>query len=263
MEVQQPWHCPSACDERVALPPSVLVAQRKGDRGDRGGVSLNAPLTPQNEIDRFTEVIAPSTIFFGRKYCYRQIGDSISRRRWGSRLWSKGCVCVCPLLSRLRCLLMLYLSCLAFSPPPNPHFLYLNHIFSPCLSFQLLSHFIFYYPITHYHTASVSSQLFWLPFSRVSFHHFLLLTMFAWRGKLHFPIPSSPCFQLISQIAPLLLLCLYNVDIIKRSYWFDEAWKSSFLSVSLVSKGQSLWWNQSCFSGHTGVIVRNIWEIRT
>lgn len=89
VEVQQPWHCPSACDERVALLPS----QRKGD-GWWGGVSLNAPLTPQNEIDRFTEVIAPSTIFFGRKYCYRQIGDSISRRRWGSRLWSKGCVCV-------------------------------------------------------------------------------------------------------------------------------------------------------------------------
>lgn len=37
VEVQQPWHCPSACDERVALLPSLLVAQRKRDRGDRGG----------------------------------------------------------------------------------------------------------------------------------------------------------------------------------------------------------------------------------
>lgn len=153
-------------------------------------MSLDAPLTPQNEIDRFTEVIAPSTIFFGRKYCYRQIGDSISRRRWGSRLWSKGCVC--PLLSRLRCLLMLYLSCLAFSRPPSPLFLYLNHIFPHACPFSCF-HISFYYPITHYHTASVSSQLSWLPFSRVSFHHFLLFTMFAWRGKLHFPVPSRQC----------------------------------------------------------------------
>lgn len=130
MEVQHSWHfslCPSVM-VGAALALSLLVARRKGDGViEEEGMSLNAPLTPQNEIDKLPEVNAPSTIFFGRKYCYRQIGDSISCRRWGSRLWSKGCVC--PLLSRLRCLLMLYLLCLAFSCPPTPLFLYLNHIF--------------------------------------------------------------------------------------------------------------------------------------
>lgn len=33
------------------------------------------------------------------------------------------------------------------------------YFFSPCPSFQLLSHFIFYYPIMHYHTASGSLSL--------------------------------------------------------------------------------------------------------
>ena len=55
--------------------------ERKTEVIEEEGMILNAPLTPQNEIDRLTEVIAPSTIFFGRKYCYRQIGDSISGRR--------------------------------------------------------------------------------------------------------------------------------------------------------------------------------------
>lgn len=85
-----------------------MARKKKTETIEEEGMSLNAPLTPQNEIDRLAEVIAPSTIFFGRKYCYRQIGDSISCRRWGSRLWSKGCDC--PLLWRLQCLLMLYLS---------------------------------------------------------------------------------------------------------------------------------------------------------
>ncbi|KAK7922026.1 hypothetical protein WMY93_008928 [Mugilogobius chulae] len=34
----------------------------------------------ESKIDRLAEVIAPSTIFFGRKYCYRQIGDSINEQ---------------------------------------------------------------------------------------------------------------------------------------------------------------------------------------
>lgn len=155
------------------------------------GMSLNAPLTPQNEIDKLPEVIAPSTIFLGRKYCYRQIGDSISCRRWGSRLWSKGCVC--PLLSRLLCLLMLYLFCLAFSRPRTLFCLYLNHIFVHVRPFSC-------FHISYFTTPSGTSTQhpsphrgFLLLFSRVSFHHFLLLTMFAWREKLNFPIPSRRC----------------------------------------------------------------------
>lgn len=117
----------------AALAPSILVARRKGDGvKEEEGMSLNAPITPQNEIDKLPEVIAPSTIFFGRKYCYRQIGDSISCRRWGSRLWSKGCVC--PLLSRLRCLLMLYLLCLSFSRLPTPLFFLSKPYFFPPMS---------------------------------------------------------------------------------------------------------------------------------
>lgn len=114
--MQPPWHCLPALPsiEGTALSHSPWHGERETEVIEEEGMSLNAPLTPQNEIDRLAEVIAPSTIFFGRKYCYRQIGDSISGRRWGSRLWSKGCVC--PLLLRLQCLLMLYLSALPFLP---------------------------------------------------------------------------------------------------------------------------------------------------
>lgn len=99
--MQPPWHCLPALPsiEGTALCHSPWHRERETEVIEEEGMSLNAPLTPQNEIDRLAEVIAPSTIFFGRKYCYRQIGDSISGRRWGSRLWSKGCVC--PLLLRL------------------------------------------------------------------------------------------------------------------------------------------------------------------
>lgn len=67
--------------EDAALCHSPWHAEEETEVIEETGMSLNAPLTPQNEIDRLAEVIAPSTIFFGRKYCYRQIGDSISCRR--------------------------------------------------------------------------------------------------------------------------------------------------------------------------------------
>lgn len=158
VEVQQPWSCLTASD-------GIGSARSLGPRGmekketrviEEEGMSLNAPLTPQNEIDRLPEVIAPSTIFFGRKYCYRQIGDSISRRRWGSRLWSKGCVCV---LCCRRCgVSWCFIShARPFLTRPPLSFCIWTIFFFPCPSLQLLSHFIFYYPITHYHTASISS----------------------------------------------------------------------------------------------------------
>lgn len=134
------------------------------------GMSHNAPLTPQNEIDRLAEVIAPSTIFFGRKYCYRQMGDSISGRRWGSRLWSKGCVR--PLLLRLQCLMMLYLSALPFFP----HTL---SLFAPIPCFFLIS-LILPLPLSLFtsllHHILRAQHL--SPIPRVSFDHFCLFTMF-------------------------------------------------------------------------------------
>lgn len=144
--MQPPWHCLPALPsiEGATLCHSPWHRERETEviEEEGKGMSLNAPLTPQNEIDRLAEVIAPSTIFFGRKYCYRQIGDSISGRRWGSRLWSKGCVC--PLLLRLQCLLMLCMSALPFLPHilflsllvPDPYFLYLPH--TPSAFFHFL-----------------------------------------------------------------------------------------------------------------------------
>jgi len=73
--------CPALGGKHSTL--SLPMARRTEDRGDAGGGNEHqrSPNSHQNEIDRLAEVIAPSTIFFGRKYCYRQIGDSISVRR--------------------------------------------------------------------------------------------------------------------------------------------------------------------------------------
>lgn len=191
---------------------SLPMAYRKGDRGDRGGRvgrSLRAPLTPQNEIDRLTEVIAPSTIFFGRKYCYRQIGDSISGRRWGSGLWSKGCVC--PLLLRLQCLLMFYLSALPFLPCTVSSFLYLFRTFShPCTSFVFFFHFSHLTTATDTASFSPISSSTLFPIPRVYFRpFFLLLTIFVsltgensitqWSAG-NPPSRSSDCFSAASMV---------------------------------------------------------------
>lgn len=172
MVVQPPWHCLPALPsiEGKAHCHSPWHGERETEVIEEEGMSLNAPLTSQNEIDRLAEVIAPSTIFFGRKYCYRQIGDSISGRRWGSRLWSKGCVC--PLQLRLQCLLMLYLSALPFLPiffislfVPYPYF-----FFSLCFFtfYVLLPH----HTLPHIPLPPPSLHLTFLLFSRVSFWPF-------------------------------------------------------------------------------------------
>lgn len=155
-------------------------------------MGLNAPLTPQNEIDRLAEVIAPSTIFFGRKYCYRQIGDSISGRRWGSRLWSKGCVC--PLVLRLQCLLMLCIFALPFLPCT----LSLSFCIFPVLYLSPSSSlsFTFYIlllnntlPTQHLSPTSLHFPLF--PSSRVFLTIFICWPfLWAWRGKLYYPVAS-------------------------------------------------------------------------
>lgn len=136
-----PWHCLPALPsiERhgsLSLPLSAQRRQTEVMEREKG-MSLNAPLTPQNEIDRLAEVIAPSTIFFGRKYCYRQIGDSISGRRWGWRQWSKGSVC--PLWLRLQCLLMFILCALPFFTHILSLFLYPNPTSSTCCIFPLFT----------------------------------------------------------------------------------------------------------------------------
>ena len=184
------------------------------------GMSLNAPLTPQNEIDRLAEVIAPSTIFFGRKYCYRQIGDSISGRRWGSRLWSKGCVC--PLLLRLQCLSMLYLFALHF--PPSPFSLVSNlrffvRLMLPCASSRLTTSS----RISKATSPSLHPSIF--PHSRPLgplLDHFLLLTIFeSLKGKTLSassqqvsPPPSLPPSNPL--IVSLLPVRWCNVDIIPK-----------------------------------------------
>lgn len=147
--MQPPWHCLPALPsiEGRALCHSPWHEERETEViEEEEGINLNAPLTPQNEIDRLAEVIAPSTIFFGRKYCYRQIGDSISSRRWGSRLWSKGCVC--PVRLRLQRLLMLCLS----SPPSSFSLFLYPLLFHPPqrskVGALLLLAFMCYYLIT-------------------------------------------------------------------------------------------------------------------
>lgn len=176
--MQPPWHCLPALPsiEGTALCHSPWHRERKTELIEEEGMSLSAPLTPQNEIDRLAEVIAPSTIFFGRKYCYRQIGDSISGRRWGSRLWSKGCVC--PLLLRLQCLLMLLMISM---PCPFSPILLLSFYIQPLL-FLSPSYYLcfvdFLQPATwpcttHTTSLSLSSlQLPLLPYSSVSFWPF-------------------------------------------------------------------------------------------
>lgn len=106
-----------------------------------------------------------------------------------------------------------------FSPAHPSLFFYLNHIFFPHVCPFSCFHISYFTTPSRTTTQHPSPhRFFWLPFSRVSFHHFLLLTMFAWRGKLNFPSPSRRCpLPLISQIVPLSLLCSYNVDIILKN----------------------------------------------
>lgn len=182
-------------------------------------MSLNAPLTSQNEIDRLAEVIAPSPIFFGRKYCYRQIGDSISGRRWGSRLWSKGCFC--PILLRSQCLMMLYLSALPFLPHTLSlsfcicSLLFLSPTYSLCL-FHFLRHcFITYYPnnisLTH------PSILPWPLFLGSFFDHFCLLTIFvSLKRKTILPSSQQVMPPPSPQIVSLLPVWWCNVDIFPK-----------------------------------------------
>lgn len=113
-------------------------APRGTDKKKRGGDSGRGGGEPP-KWNWQAEVIAPSTIFFGRKYCYRQIGDSITCRRWGSRLWSKGCVCVSSAVevavSPDALSLMPGLFSPAhpslFSPPPVPSAAFTFHILLP------------------------------------------------------------------------------------------------------------------------------------
>lgn len=221
-------------------------------------MSLNAPLTPQNEIDRFTEVIAPSTIFFGRKYCYRQIGDSISRRRWGSRLWSKGCVCVSSAVEvavppdALSLMPGLFSSAQPSLFVSKPYFFPMS-VLSAAFTFHIL---LPDHALPHsirLFTAFLATFLQGLfsPFSSVDYVCLKGETPFSHTQQPPLPAYFSDC----SSAAIVLVQCWYYQKILL-------IWRGMKKSVSLVSKGQSLWWNQSCFSGHTGVIVGNIWEIR-
>lgn len=103
--------------------------------------------------------------------------------------------------------------------------------------------------------------------SRGPFLLFFLLTVFvSLKGKTVLPphpagtappLFFSDCFFAASAV----VLCWYDPDGV---HWFGlVSWKSSLSSVSLVSRGQSMWWNQSCSSsGHGGITAGNYWEIR-